>query len=128
MNKMKDFGGDPSEEGVACPTLLHQVVGGYTSPLIHQYQSKCDDGAGNSLRYCFEWLAPSNQNSVAAAATVVFAPTFEEHLKGGSCTHNGLLKKRVGTFFAPTFADQRKVGSCSSCAYSKKDKEKKKET
>jgi hypothetical protein len=62
MNKMKDFGGDPSEEGVACPTLLHQVVGGYTSPLIHQYQSKCDDGAGNSLRYCFEWLAPSNKN------------------------------------------------------------------
>jgi hypothetical protein len=124
---MKDFGGDSSGEGVAVPSVRHQIVGDFASPSTRQCLCIRDGGDGNSLAYCFEWLTPSNQLSVAAAATVVFAPTFEEHRKGGSCSHNGLLKKRVGTPFAPTIEEHLKGGSCSSCAYSKKDKEKKKE-
>jgi hypothetical protein len=124
---MKDQGGGSPSEGVAVPSVRHQIVGDFASPSTHQCSCIRDGGDGNSLAYCFEWLTPSNQLSVAAAATVVFAPTFEEHLKGGSCSHNGLLQGRVSTRFAPIFEEHLKGGSCSPCAYSKKDKEKKKE-
>jgi len=98
---MKDFGGGSSGEGVAVPSVRHQIIGDFASPSTHQCLCICDGGDGNSLAYCFEWLTPSNQDSVAAAATVVFAPTFEEHLKGGSCSHNGLLQGRAAHRFRP---------------------------
>jgi hypothetical protein len=76
MKGMKDFGGDSSGEGVAVPSVRHQIVGDFASTSTRQCLCIRDGGDGNSLAYCFEWLTPSNQDSVAAAATVVFAPTM----------------------------------------------------
>jgi hypothetical protein len=124
---MKDFGGDSPGEGVATPTVRHQIVGDFASTSTHQCSCICDGGGGYSLAEFFPSQETWKSREVVAAATVVFAPTFEEHLKGGSCSHNGLLKKRVSTRFAPTFEEHLKGGSYLPCTYSKKDKEKKKE-